>query len=201
MFPALLNALIDARDNNQMNHLRKAQSFAATLLLIGAAGACHTYRYGYEKPAGVGITDRANDYCRKAADKQGYSAVMQVGPLTTDSPTQIDVRMRLKDGGGELMVSCAFDDVKRIAGLPRPQRGNSKGEVGFRSSDAKLAKDVCDKAVRSSGYDARSLSVAEWAGGRQYRVNVAVRQGGADRNVACRFDGVAGTASVPPVTK
>ena len=184
-----------------MNLSRQIQSFAAALLVLGVTSACHTYRYGYEKPEGVGITDRANDYCRKAAEKQGYNSVIQVGPLTRDNPTQIDVRMRVKDGGGELFASCAFDDVTRIAALPRPQRGNSKGEVGYRSSDAKQAKDVCDKAVHSSGYDARSLSVAEWAGGRQYRVNVAVRQGGADRNVACRYDGVAGTAAVPPVTK
>ena len=125
----------------------------------------------------------------------------EVGPLTIDSPTQVDVRMRVTDGNGELIASCAFDDVKRIAGLARPQRGSSKGDVGYMSSDAKQAHQVCDKAVKSSGYDARNVSIAQWAGGRQYRVNVAVRQGGADRNVACRYDGVAGTAVVPSVTK
>ncbi|MDQ6612077.1 MAG: hypothetical protein M3Y64_06565 [Gemmatimonadota bacterium] len=179
-----------------------AQGVSLSLLVLATASACRVpYKYAYEKPTGVGVTDRANDYCRKAADKQGYSSVREVGPITQDTPTQLDVRMRVTDGNGELMVSCAFDDVKRIAALPRPQRGSTGGDVGYRSSDAKLARQVCDQAVKSSGYDARSVSVAQWAGGRQFRVNVAVRQGGADRNVACRYDGVAGTAAVPPVTK
>ena len=183
-------------------HWRPGQSFAFSLLLLTGASACRIpYKYSYEQATGVGLTDRANDYCRKAAEKQGYGSVREVGPITRDTPTQLDVRMRLTDPNGEIMVSCAFDDVKRIAAIPRPQRGSSGGDVGYRSSDAKLAHEVCDKAVKSSGYDARSLSTAQWAGGRQYRVNVAVRQGGDYRNVACRYDGVAGTAVVPPVTK
>ena len=195
-FPARVQFIVN------FSRWRTGPGLACALLLLSGAAACHTpYRYAYEQPTGVGLTDRANDYCRKAADKQGYNSVREVGPMTKDSPTQIDVRMRVTDGSGELMISCAFDDTKRIAALPRPQRGNSNGDVGYRSSDAKLARQVCDKAVRSSGYDARTLSRAEWAGGRQFRVNVAVRQGGADRSVACRYDGVAGTAAVPPVTK
>jgi hypothetical protein len=112
------------------------------------------------------------------------------------------LRLRVTDANGELMISCAFDDAKRTAIVPKPQRGNLKrGEIGYMESDAKQAKTVCDRAVKSSGYVAREISVAQWTGGRQYRVNVTVRQGGEDRNVACRYDGVAGTASVPPVTK
>jgi hypothetical protein len=132
--------------------------------------------------------------------KQGYSSVVESGPNLVDSPTEVDVRMDVNDGSGVIVASCSFDDKARIAALPRPQRGN-RGTPGYMGSDAKQARQVCDRAVKSSGYDARKISVAEWSGGRQYRVNVAVRQGGADRNVACRFDAVAGTATVPPVTK
>lgn len=176
---------------------------AGVVVVLAAASACHVpYKYQYENKTGVGITDRAVDYCHRAADKQGYSSVIQAGPsrVVVDAPSQLDVRMNVKDGNGELVVSCAFDDKTRIAAMPRPQRGGD-GKDGYTGSDAKRARETCDRAVKSSGYDARKISVAEWSGGRQYRVNVEVRQGGADRTVACRFDGVAGTAVVPPVTK
>lgn len=173
-------------------------------LLVGVgATACRTpYRYSYENKTGVGLTDRATDYCQRAAVRQGYQLVRTVGPKLVDSPTQVDIRMRVKDKSGELIASCEFDDKSRVANLPKPQRGNIKqGVAGYLSSDAGQAKSVCDRAVKSSGYDARSISVAQWTGARTYRVNVAVRQGGADRNVACRYDAVPGTAVVPPVTK
>lgn len=177
----------------------------ALLAFVSVAAACGVktpYRYAYENKTGVGLTDRASDYCQRAAVKQGYHTVRGAAPKTVDSPTQVDIRMRLVDDGGELIASCEFDDKTRIAALPKPQRGNlQKGIAGYMRSDAGKARDVCDRAVKSSGYDARSISVAQWTGARTYRVNVAVRQGGADRNVACRFDAVPGTASVPPVTK
>lgn len=183
----------------------RAPLVVAALVLLSGAAACSVktpYRYAYENKTGVGLTDRAADYCQRAAVKQGYTSVRGAAPKIIDSPTQVDVRMRLTDGAGELIASCEFDDKTRVAALAKPQRGNlQRGEAGYMRADAGKARDVCDRAVKSSGYDARSISVAQWTGGRQYRVNVAVRQGGADRNVACRFDAVAGTASVPPVTK
>ena len=174
----------------------------ALLVFVSGAAACSVktpYRYSYEKDSGVGLTDRATDYCQRAAVKLGYASVRSTGPRTIDSPSQVDLRMRLTDGSGEVIASCEFDDKTRIAALPKPQRGNiQKGVAGYMRSDASKAREVCDRAVKSSGYDARSISVAQWTGARTYRVNVAVRQGGADRTVACRFDGVPGTASVPP---
>lgn len=172
-------------------------------LLVVVAAACHVpYKYAYENKTGVGLTDRATDYCQRAAVKLGYAAVRSTSPKLIDTPSDVDIRMRLNDGNGELIASCEFDDKKRIANLPKPQRGDvKKGVAGYIASDAKQARTVCDRAVKSSGYDARNISVAQWTGERTYRVNVAVRQGGADRNVACRFDAVPGTASVPPVTK
>lgn len=180
--------------------------FLVGVLALGSGAAACTvktpYRYAYENKTGVGLTDRAADYCQRAAVKQGYTSVRGAAPKTVDSPTQVDIRMRLTDASGELIASCEFDDKTRVAALPKPQRGNiQRGELGYIRADAGKAREVCDRAVKSSGYDARSISVAQWTGARQYRVNVAVRQGGADRNVACRFDAVAGTASVPPVTK
>lgn len=178
------------------------RALLAVVLAGGAAFgmACHTpYRYAYENKTGVGLTDRANDYCQRAAIRQGYK-VVEFGPTIVESPTAVDVRMDVKDGGNALIVSCSFDDAKRIAAIPRYERGGD-GHAGYMKSDAKQARDVCDRAVRAAGYDARKTSTAEWNGGRQYRVNVSVRQGGVDRIVGCRFDGVAGTAVVPPVTK
>jgi hypothetical protein len=180
--------------------IRSGATLVAGVSIVGALSACHTYRYQYEQKTGVGLTDRANDYCQRAAVKQGYSSVVQFGPDVVDNPNEVDVRMDVNDGSGVIVVSCSFDDKTRVAAMPRPQR-NSDNSVGYARGDAKKARQVCDKAVRSSGYDARKTSTAEWNGGRQYRVNVAVRQGGADRNVACRYDGVAGTAVVPAVTK
>lgn len=174
---------------------------AASLLVGGAASCTPPFRYAYENKTGVGLTDRATDYCQRAAIGLGYR-VRTAGPKLIDSPSQVDIRMRVVDGQGELMASCEFDDKRRVAVLPKPQRGNvKKGVSGYIEGDAKQARTVCDKAVKSSGYDARNISTAQWTGERTYRVNVAVRQGGADRNVACRFDAVPGTASVPPVTK
>ena len=184
-------------------HVRWMKSGAALLAgvaMMTVASACHVYKYQYEKDTGVGLKDRANDYCQRAAVKQGYASVREFGPDVVDSPSEVDVRMDVNDGSGVISVSCSFDDKTRVAAMPRPQRGNSTN-VGYMGSDARKARQVCDNAVRSSGYDARKTSTAEWNGGRQYRVNVAVRQGGADRIVGCRFDGVAGTAVVPPVTK
>lgn len=178
---------------------------AAALFLLVSAAACTVktpYRYAYENKTGVGLTDRATDYCQRAAIKAGYSAVRSVGPKTVDDPTHVDIRMRVTDGSGELITSCEFEDKSRNAVIPKPLRGNiQKGIAGYSRTDAGKAREVCDRAVKSSGYDARSISVAQWTGARTYRVNVSVRQGGADRNVACRFDAVAGTAAVPPVTK
>ena len=178
---------------------------AAVFILVSGAAACAVktpYKYSYENKTGVGLTDRATDYCQRAAIKLGYASVRGANPKTVDSPSQVDIRMRVTDGSGELIASCEFDDKTRIAALPKPQRGNiEKGIAGYMRSDAGKARDVCDRAVKSSGYDARSISVAQWTGARTYRVNVSVRQGGADRNVACRYDAVPGTASVPPVTK
>jgi hypothetical protein len=180
--------------------LRRGGLAASAMTLILASAACHTpYRYQYEQKTGVGLRDRANDYCQRSATKQGYT-VMQFGPDVVDAPGQVDVRMDVHDGDGALTVSCSFDDVTRIAAIPRPQRA-SEGNLGYMKSDAGKARETCDRAVKGSGYDAHKVSVAEWNGGRQYRVNVAVRQGGADRTVGCRYDGVAGTAVVPPVTK
>lgn len=178
-------------------------ALGGALLLVSGAAACRIpYKYPYENKTGVGLTDRATDYCQRAAVRQGYKSVREAGPKLLDSPSEVNVRMRVTDEDGELIVGCQFDDQKRVAAIPRPQRGNVKrGEVGYIADDAKKAHDVCDRAVRSSGYDARDISVAEWTGGRTFRVNVAVRQEGTARTVACRYDGVAGTASVPPVTK
>jgi|GEM_PF-2146595 len=175
----------------------------AALLLVSGAAACRTpYRYAYENKSGVGLLDRTTDYCQKAAVKQGYMAIRATGPNTKDSPSQVDQRLRVNDGHGELIVSCEFDDVKRIAALPRAQRGDLKrGEIGYISSDAGKARTVCQAAVKGSNYDIQSTGPGQWTGGRTFRVNVSVRQGGAERNVACRYDGVAGTASVPTVTK
>ena len=180
---------------------RKSVTLAALLLMSGAA-ACHPpFKYTYENKTGVGLTDRAADYCQRAAKNYGY-VVRTANPKLVDSPSQVDIRMRVVDGQGELIASCEFDDKRRVAVLPKPQRGDvKKGVAGYIEGDAKQARSVCDRAVKSSGYDARSISVAQWTGERTYRVNVSVRQGGADRNVACRFDAVPGTASVPPVTK
>lgn len=185
-----------------LKHARLLALGGALLLVSGAAACRIPYKYPYEQKSGVGLTDRATDYCQRAAVSQGYQSVRETGPKLLDSPSEVDVRMRVTDGSGELIVGCHFDDQKRLAAIPRPQRGNVKrGEVGYIADDAKKARSVCDRAVRSSGYDARNISVAEWTGARTFRVNVAVRQGDADRTVACRYDGAAGTASVPPVTK
>ena len=180
----------------------RASLTVAALLLMSGAAACHPpFKYAYENKTGVGLTDRAADYCQRAAKEHGY-VVRTANPKLIDSPSQVDIRMRVVDGGGELIASCEFDDKRRVAELPKPQRGDvKKGVAGYIEGDAKRARSVCDRAVKSSGYDARNVSVAQWTGARTYRVNVAVRQGGADRNVACRFDAVPGTASVPPVTK
>jgi len=194
------------RQQNSQRSLGPATSRTSTvvaaLLLVSGAAACHPpFKYTYENKTGVGLTDRATDYCQRAAKNLGY-LVRTANPKIVDSPSQVDIRMRLVDGGGELIASCEFDDKRRVAALPKPQRGDvRKGVSGYIEGDAKQARSVCDKAVKSSGYDARNVSVAQWTGERTYRVNVAVRQGGADRNVACRFDAVPGTASVPPVTK
>lgn len=177
-------------------------AMVSSLLLISGASACRTYRYGYENKTGVGLLDRTTDYCQKASVKQGYMAIRATGPNIKDSPSQIDQRLRVNDGHGELIISCSFDDAKRVATIPKAQRGDLKrGELGFLSSDAGKARSVCQTAVKGSGYDILSTGPGQWTGGRKYRVNVSVRQGGADRNVACRYDGVAGTASVPTVTK
>ncbi|MEO7359417.1 MAG: hypothetical protein ABI120_03750 [Gemmatimonadaceae bacterium] len=180
----------------------RASAVVVALLIVSGAAACHPpFKYTYENKTGVGLTDRATDYCQREAKKLGY-AVRTANPKIVDSPSQVDIRMRVVDGGGELIASCEFDDKRRVAALPKPQRGDvKKGISGYIEGDAKQARTVCDKAVKSSGYDARKVSVAQWTGERTYRVNVEVRQGGADRNVACRFDAVPGTASVPPVTK
>ena len=104
-------------------------------------------------------------------------------------------RKRLNDGHGELIVACEFDDVKRVATIPKAQRGDLKrGEIGYIGDDAGKAHTACERAVKGAGYDVRSTGPGQWTGGRQFRVNVNVRQGGADRNVACRYDGVAATA-------
>ncbi|MEP6832025.1 MAG: hypothetical protein ABJB74_01475 [Gemmatimonas sp.] len=181
---------------------RRGSLLVAMLLLAGSAAACHPpFKYRYENATGVGLTDRAADYCQRAAKNVGYT-VRTANPKLVESPTQVDIRMRVVDNRGELIAACEFDDKQRVVALPKPQRGDvRKGVLGYIEGDAKQAKSVCDRAVKSSGYDAREISVAEWTGDRRYRVNVAVRQGGADRNVACRYDGVPGTASVPPVTK
>lgn len=185
-----------------LKHARLLATGGALLLVSGAAACRIPYKYPYENKTGVGLTDRATDYCQRAAVRQGYQSVREAGPKLLDSPSEVNVRMRVTDGDGELIVGCQFDDKKRIAAIPSPQRGNVKrGEIGYIADDAKKARSVCDRAVRGSGYDARNISVAEWTGGRTFRVNVAVRQDGSDRSVACRYDGVAGTASVPPVTK
>ncbi|MBC8088416.1 MAG: hypothetical protein H7Z40_14195 [Phycisphaerae bacterium] len=175
----------------------------SVLLLVSGAAACRTpYRYSYENKTGVGLLDRTTDYCQKAAAKQGYMAIRGTGPNTKDSPSQVDQRLRVNDGHGELVVSCEFDDAKRVATIPKAQRGDLKrGEIGYISSDVGKARTVCQTAVKGSGYDIQSAGPAQWTGGRQFRVNVSVRQGGAERNVACRYDGVAGTAAVPTVTK
>ena len=180
----------------------RTSAVVAAVLIVGGAAACHPpFRYPYENKTGVGLTDRAADYCQRAAKNLGYT-VRTANPKLVDSPSQVDIRMRVVDGGGELIASCEFDDKRRVAVLPKPQRGDvKKGLSGYIEGDAKQARSVCDRAVKSSGYDARHVSVAQWTGERTYRVNVGVRQGGADRNVACRFDAVPGTASVPPVTK
>lgn len=173
------------------------------LVVLSAAAACKTpYRYSYENKTGVGLMDRTTDYCQKASVKQGYMAIRATGPNTKDTPSQVDQRLRVNDGHGELIISCAFDDAKRVATIPKAQRGDLKrGELGYMSSDAGKARSVCQTAVKGAGYDIRSTGPGQWTGGRMYRVNVSVRQGGADRNVACRYDGVAGTAVVPPVTR
>ena len=189
-------------DNRRGGRMGRSAVVVAALLAVSGAAACRTpYRYPYESKTGVGLTDRATDYCQRAAKTQGYT-VRTAGPKLVDSPSQVDIRMRLVDGNGEFIASCEFDDKRRVAVLPKPQRGDiKKGVSGYVEGDAKQARSVCDRAVKSSGYDARNISTAQWTGERTYRVNVAVRQGGADRNVACRFDAVPGTASVPPVTK
>ncbi|MBC8089209.1 MAG: hypothetical protein H7Z40_18240 [Phycisphaerae bacterium] len=173
------------------------------LLVMSGAAACRTpYRYSYENKTGVGLLDRTTDYCQKASVKQGYLAIRATGPNTKDSQSQVDQRLRVDDGKGELVISCAFDDAKRVATIPKAARGDLKrGEIGFLASDAGKARTMCQAAVKGSGYDIQSTGPGQWTGGRNYRVNVNVRQGGADRNVACRYDGVAGTASVPTVTK
>lgn len=187
--------------HSERPQIRSSLAVAAALLVSGAA-ACHPpFKYTYENKTGVGLTDRATDYCQRAARDFGYT-VRTAGPKIVDSPSQVDIRMRVVDKHGEFIASCEFDDQKRIVALPKPQRGDVKqGVLGYIESDAKQARTVCDRAVKSSGYDAREVSVAQWTGDRTYRVNVAVRQGGSDRNVACRFNAVPGTASVPPVTK
>ena len=197
---------IFVRQQNSDNRTRRVairtSVLAATLVLVGGAAACHPpFKYTYENKTGVGLTDRAADYCQRAAKTYGY-LVRTASPKLVDSPSQVDIRMRVVDDQGELIASCEFDDKRRIAALPKPQRGDvKKGVSGYIQGDAKQARSVCDRAVKSAGYDARSVSIAQWTGERTYRVNVGVRQGGADRNVACRFDAVPGTASVPPVTK
>jgi hypothetical protein len=182
--------------------MNRTAAFAAMLLILAGA-ACRTpYRYSYENKTGVGLLDRTTDYCQKAAAKQGYLAIRGTGPNIKDSPSHVDQRLRVNDGQGELIVSCEFDDAKRIANIPKAQRGNLKrGEIGYIASDAGQARTVCQNAVKGSGYDIRSTGPGQWTGARTYRVNVSVRQGGADRNVACRYDGTTGTAAVPPVTK
>ena len=180
-----------------------AHSAVVALLVLSGAAACKTpYRYAYENKTGVGLIDRTTDYCQKAASRQGYTAIRATGPNVRDSDFQVDQRLRVNDGHGEFIVSCEFDDKRRVANLPKAARGDLKrGEIGYISSDADKARSVCQTAVKGSNYDIRSTGPGQWTGGRTYRVNVNVRQGGADRNVACRYDGVAGTASVPPVTK
>lgn len=191
------------RTNNRQDSVTGRASLAAGALVLAViAGACTPpFKYAYESKTGVGLTDRAADYCQRAARDAGY-VVRTANPKVVDSPTQVDIRMRVVDDRGEFIASCEFDDKKRVASLAKPQRGDiKKGIAGYIEADAKQARTVCDRAVKSSGYDARNVSVAQWTGARTYRVNVSVRQGGADRIVACRFDAVPGTASVPPVTK
>ncbi|MGV3709281.1 MAG: hypothetical protein ACO1Q7_10605 [Gemmatimonas sp.] len=180
---------------------QRASLTVAALLLLSGASACRYYKYDYEKDSGVGLTDRASDYCQKQAKALGYN-VRTASPRTVDSPSQVDLRLRVVNDHCELIASCEFDDKKRVANIPKPQRGDlKKGVLGYMSSDASKARGVCQTAVKGAGYDVRNTNVAQWTGDRTYRVNVAVRQGGEDRNVACRFDGVPGTAVVPPVTR